>query len=326
MEMKAVRAHRFGGPDVLQIDDIDAPKAGAGEVVIDVRAIGINPADTYMRGGAYAIKPDLPYIPGGDAAGIVSDVGSGVTGFAEGDRVFTGTALGFNMTGCYAEKVARPAKDIRRLPDNISFAAGATLGVPYATAHYGLFERGGAVVGETVFIHGASGAVGTAAIQLAKRAGHVVIGSAGTSKGLDLVREQGADHAIDHTADDYLEQLGSLTGGKGPELILEMLANVNLAADLEAVAKYGRIVIIGNRGEVTINPRLTMMKELDVRGLAMFNASRAQMEAIVDDLLTGLADGSLSPVLNREMPMQEAAQAHVAVLEPGAHGKIVLVP
>jgi NADPH2:quinone reductase len=324
--MKAIRAHAFGGPDVLQLDDVADPTPGPGEVVIDVKAAGVNPADTYMRGGAYAIVPDLPYTPGGDAAGVISAIGDGVTAFKVGDRVFAGVALGFSMQGCYAEKLLRKADDVLALPDQVAFTQGAALGVPYATAHYGLFARGCAKAGETVFIHGASGAVGTAAIQLARRAGMTVIGSGGSERGRKLILGEGADHAVDHTRNGYLDEIRSLTGGKGPEIILEMLANVNLAADLDLVAKYGRIIVIGNRGEITINPRMTMMKELDVRGLALFNGSRAEMEAIMTDLLNGLADGSLRPVIGREMPLAEAAKAHEAVLEPGAYGKIVLVP
>lgn len=323
--MKAIRAHSFGGPEVLQLDEIDDPVPGPGEIVVDVKAAGVNPADTYMRGGAYAIVPDLPYIPGGDAAGIVSAVGEGAAAHEIGDHVYIGTSLGFDMTGCYAEKVVRPEDNAIALPDGVSFAQGAALGVPYGTAHYGLFARGGAKLGETVFIHGASGAVGTAAIQLARRAGLQVIGSGGTERGCQLIRDQGADHVVDHTAPGYVEEVRKLSDG-GPQLILEMLANVNLATDLDLVAKYGRIVVIGNRGEITINPRMTMMKELDIRGLALFNGSRAQMEALTIDLLAGLADGSLHPVIGREMPLAEAGEAHRAVLEPGAFGKIVLVP
>lgn len=324
--MKAILAHEFGGPEVLKYEETRDPVAGPGEVVIDVKAAGINPADTYMRGGAYAITPPLPYTPGGDAAGVVSSVGEGVSNFAVGDHVFVGTAMGFDMTGCYAEKVVRAAANVLPLPKGVNFSQAAALGVPYATAHYALFARGGAKAGETVFVHGASGAVGTAAIQIAKRAGMTAIGSAGTERGLGLVFEQGAAHAVDHTKDGYIEQVRELTGGTGPELILEMLANVNLAADLDLVAKYGRIVVIGNRGEITINPRMTMMKELDIRGIALFNGSPAQMDEIMTDLVAGLEDGSLTPIVGREMPLADAAAGHVAVLEPGAFGKIVLVP
>ncbi len=324
--MKAILAHAFGGPEVLKYEETEDPKAGPGEVVIDIKAAGINPADTYMRGGAYAIKPDLPYTPGGDAAGVVAEVGHDVTEFAIGDAVFVGVAMGFDMTGCYAQKVVRAAGDVLPLPAGVNFAQASALGVPYATAHYGLFARGGAKAGETVFIHGASGSVGTAAIQLAKRAGLNVIGSAGTSRGLQLVLDQGASHAVDHTREGYLDEVRALCDGNGPELILEMLADVNLAADLDLVAKYGRIIIIGNRGEITINPRMTMMKELDVRGLALFNGAPELMREIMSDLVAGLEDGSLDPIVGREMPLAEAAAGHVAVLEPGAFGKIVLVP
>ena len=324
--MKAIRAHSFGGPEVLVYEDVADPIPGPGEVVIDMKATGVNPADTYMRNGTYAIVPDLPYIPGGDAAGVVSAVGSGVDSLAVGNQVFVGTALSFDLTGCYAEKILRKASEILPLPEGVSFAQAAAFGVSYPTAHYALFDRGRAKAGETVFIHGASGSVGTSAIQLAKRAGMSVIGSAGSERGLALVLEQGADHAVNHTEDGYMEKVAEATGGNGPDLILEMLANVNLAADMEVAAKFGRIVIIGNRGEITVNPRLAMMKELDILGTALWNTTSDQMGPTLSDILSGIADGSLNPVIGREMPLSDAAAAHVAVLEPGAHGKIVLVP
>lgn len=324
--MKAIRAHAFGGPEVLQLEDVADPVPGPGEVVIDIRAAGINPADTYMRNGTYAIVPDLPYIPGGDAGGTVSEIGANVEGFAVGDAVFVGTALSFDLTGCYAEKVKRKASEVLPLPTGVSFAAAAAFGVSYTTAHYALFERGTARAGETVFIHGASGSVGTAAIQLAKRAGLKVVGSGGTAKGLDLIRAEGADLAVDHTKDNYLQEVTSITGGKGPELILEMLANVNLAADMDLAAKYGRIVVIGNRGDITITPRVAMMKELDIRGIALWNATPEQIAPMMQDILAGVAEGALRPIIGREMPLADAAAAHIAVLEPGAYGKIVLIP
>lgn len=328
--MKAIRAHKFGGPENLVLEEIDDPVAGQGEVVIDVKAAGVNPSDVYMLSGNYALVPNLPYVPGYDAAGIISAVGEGVSGFTVGDRVLTCPGIGkqddkpdLGITGCFAEKVARKAPDIRALPDNVSFAQGAAIGVPFVTAHHALFLRGAGQAGETVFIHGASGAVGTAAIQLAKRAGLTVIGSAGTEQGLALVRELGADLAVNHTVEGYVEEVRAASAG-GPQMIIEMLANVNLATDLDLVAKYGRVVIIGARAEISINPRVMMMKELDVRGLALFNASRAESEAIMDDLIAGLADGSLNPIIGTQMPLEEAAAAYARVMETGAHGKLVL--
>ena len=324
--MKAIRAHSFGGPEVLHLEELDDPVPDDGEVVVDVLAAGINPADTYMRSGTYAIVPELPYIPGGDAAGVVSAVGSGVESHLIGDRVFVGTALSFDLTGCYAEKVKRKASEVMPLPEGVSFAEAAAFGVSYTTAHYALFERGGAMAGETVFIHGATGSVGTSAIQLAKRAGLKVIGSGGTANGLDLIRAEGADHVVNHSKEGYIDEVTRLTGGNGPELILEMLANVNLAVDMDLAAKFGRIVIIGNRGEITINPRVAMMKELDIRGIALWNATAEQVALMMEDILSGVAEGKVRPVIGRQMPLAEAAAAHVAVLAPGAYGKIVLVP
>ena len=324
--MKAIRAHSFGGPEVLQLETVDDPVPGLGEVVVEVRAAGVNPADTYMRSGTYAIRPELPYTPGGDAGGVICAKGPDVTHHKVGDRVFVGTALSFDLTGCYAEKVKRRASEVLPLAEGISFAQAATFGVSYPTAHYALFERGGAKAGETVFIHGASGSVGSSAIQLAKRAGLRVVGSAGTAKGLELVRAEGVDHAVNHTEAGYMNDVRRVTGGNGPELILEMLANVNLAADMDLAAKYGRIIVIGNRGEITVNPRVAMMKELDIRGIALWNATAAQIEPIMRDILAGVADGSLRPVVSREMRLSEAAAAHLAVLEHGIGGKIVLIP
>ena len=326
--MKAIRAHSFGGPEVLRLETVEDPVAGPGEVVVEVRAAGVNPADTYMRSGTYAIRPKLPYTPGGDAGGVISAIGPDVTEHKVGDRVFVGTALSFDLTSCYAEKVKRKASEVLSIPEGVSFAQAATFGVSYSTAHLALFEIEGhkfddwAQAGETVFIHGASGSVGSSAIQLAKRAGLRVVGSAGTSKGLELVRAEGVNHVVNHTEPGYMNEVRRVTGDKGPELILEMLANVNLAADMELAAKYGRIIVIGNRGEITVNPRVAMMKELDIRGIALWNATAAQTKPIMLDILTGITEGSLHPVVGREMRLSEAAAAHVAVLEHGVGGKV----
>ena len=324
--MKAVRFHAFGGPEVLRLDEVDDPVPGPDDVVFRVRAIGINPADTYMRTGTYRIQPDLPCIPGGDAAGDVVAVGDNVTDFKPGDRVFTGVAVGLEFTGCYAELAKRPSAHVMSIPDTVGYAEAATFGVSYPTAHYALFERGGAKAGETVFIHGASGSVGTSAIQFAKRAGLKVIGSAGSSAGMDLVVSEGADHAVNHTDDNYLDAVIAANDGNGPDLILEMLANVNLAADMQIAALHGRIVIIGNRGEIEINPRMAMAKELDIRGIMLWNVSQEQLSAIMKDILAAAADGSIRPVVGRELPLADAAKAHELVLQNGNAGKIVLIP
>ncbi len=320
--MKAVRVHEFGGPEELKVEDVPDLKAGAGQVVLQVKAIGVNPYDTYMRQGTYAIKPALPYTPGSDAAGIVNSVGEGVEGFAPGDHVYVGGTL----TGAYAEQALAEAWQVHPLPPNVTFAQGAGINVPYATAFRALFQIARAQAGETVLIHGASGGVGVAGVQLARAAGMKVIGTGGTERGRQLAAVQGAHQVLDHRAPGYLDELLKRTGGRGVDVILEMLANVNLAKDLTVLAPKGRVVVIGNRGNIEINPREIMRRDAAVLGMVLFNASRQELASIHAGLVAGLENGSLRPVVGSELPLAEAAQAHRSVMEPGAFGKIVLVP
>lgn len=324
--MKAIRVHKTGGPEVLQLEEAPDPKAGPGQVVVRVRAAGVNPVDTYMRSGGYARMPALPYIPGGDAAGVVEAAGEGVKRFKPGDRVYTAGGAGGLLTGAYAERVACEASSVYPLPANVSFAQGAAVGVPYGTAYYGLFYKAHARPGETVLIHGASGGVGIAAVQLAAAHGMTVVGTAGSERGRKLVQEQGTHHVLDHSAPDYLDALMTLTDGRGPDVILEMLANVNLAKDLNVIARFGRIVVIGNRGTIEINPRMAMTKDAAILGLALWNASPQEVASIHAALGARLANGTLKPVVGQELPLREAPRAHTTVLEPGAYGKIVLLP
>ncbi len=320
--MKAIRVHEFGGPEVLNLEDAPEPTAGEWQVVVQVKAAGVNPYDTYMRQGTYAIKPDLPYTPGSDAAGIVESVGPGVQGIAPGDRVY----VGGTVSGAYAEKTLADAWQVHRLPSNISFAQGAGVNVPYATAYRALWRVAHAHAGETIFIHGASGGVGVAAVQLARAGGLTVIGTGGTERGRELVTSQGAHYVLDHRAPGYLDELRRITMGRGPDVILEMLANVNLAKDLSVLAPRGRIVVIGNRGNIEINPREIMQRDAAILGMVLWNTTRPELASIHAGIVAGLENGSLSPVVGTELPLGEAAQAHRAVIEQNAYGKIVLVP
>ena len=303
-------------------EEVPDPVPGGGEVVVRAHAVGVNPVDTYIRSGIYHQGPELPYTPGADASGVVDSVGGGVDGVAVGDRVYTAGTI----SGAYAEQVLCRADEVHAIPEKVDFDQGAAVNVPYATAYRGLHQRGGGRPGETVLVHGASGAVGTAAVQLAAAHGMRVIGTAGTDKGMELVAAQGAHHVLNHTQSDYFDQLSGLTDRNGVNLILEMLSNVNLARDLTALAMGGRIVVIGCRGTIEINPREAMMREADIRGMALFNATPKEISSIHSALGAGLANGTLRPVVGRRFPLSEAVRAHVAVLEPGAHGKIVLVP
>jgi NADPH2:quinone reductase len=320
--MKAIRVHEFGGPEVLRLEDVPDPRPAAGQVLVRVRAAGVNPVDTYIRAGGHAVKPPLPFTPGLDAAGVIEAVGNGVTRVRVGDRVYTGGSL----SGTYAELALCGEAQAHSLPERVSFAEGAGVFTPYATAYRALFQRARGVPGETVLVHGASGGVGTAAVQIARAAGFQVIGTGGSEEGRKLVAEQGAHQVLDHHAPDYLEQLMKITSGRGPDVILEMLANVNLGRDLGVVAKGGRVVVIGSRGAVEINPRLAMTRDATILGMSLFNASPQELASIHAGLIAGLETGTLRPVVGRELPIASAARAHEEVLKPGAHGKIVLIP
>ena len=323
--MKAILARAFGGPDVLKLEDVPDPQAAAGQVRVRIHAVGVNPYETYMRAGGYAIKPDLPYIPGADAAGVIDQVGSGAGGWQQGDRVYiSGTAIN-KAYGAYAELAVCNAEQVHRLPERISFAQGAGLFVPYVTAWRALFGRANTRAGDRVMIHGASGGVGIAATQFAVAAGATVIGTAGTDDGLAVVRLQGAV-AVNHRHDGYLDEITKATDGRGPDVILEMLANVNLDHDLTVVAPSGRIVVIGNRGRVEIDARKIMAKDISVFGLALWGIPPEEIRRAHEAIVAGLESGALNPVVGTELPLADAARAHVQVMEPGARGKIVLIP
>ena len=320
--MKAIRVSEYGGPSVLKLEEVPTPQPGPNQVLVRIHAVGVNPVDTYLRSNTDNRGPKLPYTPGSDAAGLVEVVGSGVTQVKVGDRVY----VGGTSSGTYAELCLSDPGQLHPLPANATFAQGAAMNVPYATAYQALFNRAHGQAGETVLVHGASGGVGIAAVQLARARGLTVIGTAGTERGRKLVLAEGAHHVLDHAAPGYLDECVRLTGGQGPAIIMEMLANVNLQKDLGIIAMHGRIVVIGNRGAVEINPRFAMNKNANILGMALTHASPFELAGIHAALVEGLRNGSLRPVIAQELPLSQAARSHEAVMEPGHHGKIVLVP
>ena len=319
--MKAIVVRAFGGPDVLNIEEVPEPTAGPRQVLIRVKAIGVNPVDTYIRSGTYARKPNLPYTPHTDVAGVVESVGPGVSAFAPGDRVYA-----FFADGGGAELVACDEWKVHRLPDRTTFQQGAALGVPYATAWRALLICAKVQPGETVLVHGATGGVGSAAVQIARAHGMRVIGTAGTADGARMAIEQGAHDVLIHREADYLNRIPKLTNDHGVDVVLEMLANVNLDRDLDVLAPRGRVVVIGNRGRIEIDPRKIMARDGAVLGMTLFNTPLQEFHTIHAGLGAGLENGSLNPVVGREMRLAQAAEAHEAVMEPGAFGKIVLLP
>jgi NADPH2:quinone reductase len=325
--MKAIRVHEFGGPTVMKLEEVPDPIAGPGDVVVRVRAAGVNPVDAYMHTGTYARKPILPYTPGQDGAGEIVSAGADVKEFKAGDRVYVcGVGHTIAGAGTYAELALCIPSQLHHLPARVSFGQGAALGVPYCTAYRALFQRAGARPGETVLIHGATGGVGIAAVELAHARGLRVIGSGGTDAGLKAAREHGADVVVNHRTAGYADEIMKATGGQGVSLVIEMAAHVNLDRDLGLLAKHGRIVVVGNRGKTEIDARQAMGRDAAILGMTLFNVSEADFVEIHAGLIAGLANGALNPVVGREIPLADATRAHEAIMEPGALGKIVLVP
>jgi len=324
--MKAIVVREFGKPEVMKLEEnAPDPMPGPGDVLVRIRAAGVNPVDSYIHTGTHARKPSLPYTPGFDGAGEVERVGADVKGLAPGDRVYIG-GPGHLPGGCgtYAERALCPPAHVHRLPDRTSFQQGAALGVPYATAYRSLFQRAAARPGETVLVHGATGGVGIACVELAHARGLRVIGTGGTDAGLASVREHGADVVLNHRAEGYSDEIMKATGGKGVNVIVEMAAHVNLDRDLTLLSKHGRVVVVGNRGRVEIDARQAMGRDAAVLGMMLFNTTDSDLAEIHAAITAGLADGTLNPVVGRELALADAARAHEAVMEPGARGKIVL--
>jgi NADPH2:quinone reductase len=320
--MRAIVVRQFGEPDVMKLEQVEDPRPGPGEVLVRARASGVNPVDTYVRSGNYANLPPLPYTPGADAAGEVAALGEGVAGLAVGQRVYVTAA----RPGSYAELLAAPRERVFALPDPLSFEQGAAVGVPYATAYRAIHDKGHGQSGEWLLVHGASGAVGTALVQMGRLIGMRVIGTAGTEAGRELAARVGAELVLDHRDPEHLRRAVEATGGRGLDLIVELLANVNLGHDLPALARNGRVVVVGSRGAVEITPRDLMSREASVTGLMLVNASAEELRAVHEAMADGFRDGALTPVVDRAFPLDQAPAAHRAVMDESHAGKIVLVP
>jgi NADPH2:quinone reductase len=320
--MKAIVVHEFGPPEVMELEEFPTPQAGPGQAVVRVHAAGVNPFDTYMRAGTYAIKPQLPYVPGGEGAGVVESVGEGVKQFKPGDRVY----VGHPVTGTYAEYTLALESQLHRLPDRTTFNQGAGIYVACGTAYHALYHHANARASETLLVHGASGGVGVAAVQIGRAMGMTVIGTAGTDNGLALVRREGAHRAFNHHTPGYTDAILKATNGCGVDVIVEMLANVNLANDLKLLARFGRVIVIGSRGDITITPRDLMARTASVKGFVLWGISEADEADVHAGLYAGLENATVRPIVGKELPLGEAVRAHKEILETGAFGKIILVP
>ena len=319
--MKAIRVHEFGGPEVLKLEEVPTPKPSAGQVLVRIHAAGVNPYETYMRAGTYPLKPPLPYTPGSDGAGVVEAVGEGVKKVRANDRVYTARTA----SGSYAQYALALEEEVHSLPAKVDFKQGAGVWVPYGTAYHALFHHAKAHASETVLVHGASGGVGIAAVQIGRSIGLRVLGTAGTPRGLEIAKREGAHAVFDHRKAGYQDEILQATGNRGVDIILEMLANVNLFHDTKLLANSGRIIVIGSRGEVTINPRELMGHRASIRGFTLWGITPTEEADIHAGVFAGLENGTLRPVVGKELPLADASRAHKEILEPGSAGKIVLI-
>ena len=320
--MRAIRIHQFGGPEVLQYEiNVPIPKPDSNSILIQVKAVGINPVETYIREGAYARLPKLPFIPGCDFSGVVNEVGAGVTGFKVGDNVWAGGAV----SGAYSEYAVSPANLVFPLHSDVSFEQGAAISAPYRTAYRALFTQGKAKPGETVLVHGASGGVGIAAVQFAWANGMKVLGTAGSQRGMEIVSNAGAHHVFNHSDEGYIELIkAELEGSGGVDVLVENASHINLSKDLSLLAKGGRVAVVGSRGPIEINPRDIMSREAIVAGVMLFNSTNRETQEAIAAIQAGIEVGWLRPIVGREFLLEEAARAHKEILTEPALGKMIV--
>lgn len=315
--MKAVHLREFGGPEILHASEHSTPVPGASQVLVEIRAIGVNPVDALCRAGE-APWITLPFTPGFDAAGLVAQ--SDADGkWPIGTPVYLALA-----GGTYAEYVAADASAVHALPPGIDFETGAALGIPYFTAHGALFGRAALHDDEYLLVRGASGAVGAAAVELARAHGIRVLGSAGSDAGLNMLRDQGIE-AFDHRAADVDTRILAATDGRGVDVILEV-RSANIGADLQLLAPQGRIVVIGDRSTVSIDPLELTRRSASILGFNVGSLRTRDIHAAEQAIAAGLLAGTIRPRIAARFPLADAAQAHTLLGRSGLNGKIILLP
>ncbi len=322
-KMKAIRINETGGPEVMHLEEIEKPTPQAGEVLIKIAAAGINYADLMQRQGTYLTRTRTPMTMGFEVAGTVEALGANVTSPRVGSRV---VALG---AGGYAEYTVASTSTIIPIPDNLDFASAAAFPVQGITAYQLLHESTRLQTGESVLVHAAAGGVGTIAIQLAKLMGaKTVIGTAGSAEKLALVRELGADAAINYKDTDWDEQVKQKTGGKGPDVILEMVGGDIAEKSLQILAPFGRMVVYGAAsGEIMQFSGIQLMyKNQAVIGywLTAWMSRPDKTADAAQALVQYLASGKLRIVVGNTFPLDKAADAHRAIAARKTTGKVVL--
>lgn len=322
--MKAIRIHELGGPEVLRLEDVETPTPKEGEVLIKVAAAGVNYADLAQRQGTYLTRTRTPLIMGAEVAGTIAALGSGITSPAVGTRV---VAFG---NGGYAEYTVASANTVIPIPDNLAFPQAAAFPVQGLTAYQLLRESAHIGSGESVLVHAAAGGVGTLAIQLAKLMGAgTVIGTASNATKLDLVRSLGADTTINYTESNWVEQVKNATGGRGADIILEMVGGDIAEKSLQCLAPFGRMVVFGAAsGQVTQFSGIQLMyKNQSIIGywLTAWLSRPDRIAVAAQELMQYLAQGKLKIIVDHTFPLAQAAEAHRAIAARTTTGKVVLL-
>jgi NADPH2:quinone reductase len=320
--MRAVRVHTFDGPAALKVDEVEEPKAGAGEVLVEVKAAGVNFPDVLLTRGKYQFKPPPPFSPGGEAAGVVKAVGAGVKSFDVGDRVATTL-----LYGAFAERIAVPELATVKLPDAVSFEIGAATLLTYLTDMHALVDRAALKSGETLLVLGAAGGVGVAAIQIGKMLGARVIAAASSPEKLAFCKDNGADEVIDYAKEDLKERAKAFT----PNVVFDPVGGAFAEPALRAIAWEGRYLVVGfAAGDIPKIPlNLALLKGCQIVGVfwgqfAMRDPERNRAHAA--QVFEAVAAGKLAPRVWRTLPFARASEALELMEQRKVLGKIVLTP
>lgn len=322
--MKAVVVRELMEPKDLSVSEIEAPEVEAGKLAIEVKAVGCNFADTLIVQGKYQVKPEFPFIPGGEVAGVVCEIGDGVTGFSVGDRV-----MAFVGHGGFAERVNANSEATFPIPDDMSFEHAAAMPIVYGTSYIALVRRGMLAAGETVLVTAAAGGIGTATIQIAKALGARVIALAGGSEKLEIVRGVGADIAIDYLKDDWVERVRQETQGQGANVVIENVGGDIFDGCTRCIAWEGRLVIVGFAGgEIPlVKVNRILLKHISLVGVHFGPMTKHAPEQIANcfrALMKLYGEGSIKPVISKSYPLAQAADALASLGNRKTHGKIVL--
>ena len=324
--MKAVVCKAWGLPDSLVVEQVESPRPGPGQVAIDVKAAGVNFPDVLIVQGKYQFKPELPFTPGSELAGVVSALGEGVTGVQVGERV-----IAFTATGAFAEQAVVAAAALMPMPPGMDFDTAAAITLTYGTSHHAVVDRAALKAGETMLVLGAAGGVGLAAIEIGKALGARVIAAASSEEKLAVCRAHGADATINYSTEDLREAIKAATEGKGPDVIYDPVGGVYAEPAFRAIGWRGRYLVVGfANGEIPKLPlNLTLLKGASLMGVFWGEFAKREPKAnakAMRELMGWLAEGKIRPHISARYALEDTARALEDMAARKVTGKVVIVP